>query len=219
MSIITAMLLGGLAFASALIFRTRGDRHWAAIGAISVASLALLLILNGLYVSTAVDVGDLLLLVIGLVAAAEAFGLPRSLAARLGIGLRSRDWEFDRKLSDLLRPLEPVLHGREPETRDEAFGNRRSAVIVDWRTTLTALAHLKPPDDRWRALTSTYATILRARLDAIQGDPSGTAPPSIVQMTEAADIERERLRASYRAEADRLVRSSLVGRLLGRHRD
>lgn len=219
MSIITAILLGCLAFASAVIFRTRGDRYWAAIGAISVASGALLWIRNGLYVSAAVDVGDLLLLVIGLIAAAEAFGLPRSLAARLGIGLRSRDWEFDRKLSDLLRPLEPVLDGREPETRDEAFGNRRSAVVDDGRARLTALARLKPPDDRWRALTSTYATILRARLDAIQGDPPGAAPPSIVQMTKAAEIERERLRASYRAEADRLIRSSLVGRLLRRPRD
>jgi hypothetical protein len=219
MSIISAALLVGAGVVSVAAYRTRKDRFWLVLGATFAVGLVLSLLRNGLNASVSVDIGDGLIFVVGLFAAAEAFGLPRGLAVRIGIGLRSREWEFDRKLADLLGPLDLLLEGHPPGIGEEASRDRDNAPIEDGRARLEALARMKPPDDDWRALTSKYATIYAAHLDAARRNPPSAVPPSIVQLAEEAAMELERLRVLYRADADRLYRSSLAVRLLHKRRD
>ena len=218
MSLVTAALLGALALLSIAAFRARGDRFWAALGLICGVGLALVLIQNGVDTSASPTIPDALLAATGGVAAAEAFGLPRWLAARLGIGLRSREWEFDRTLTDLLRPLNRRLEARPVEVQPTALGNWRSGVVKDGRATLARLAQLTPPNEEWGAMAATYAEVYGALLDAVNNESHDAFAPSIGTLTHAANLERERLRESYRAESERLIQSSRLARLLRTHR-
>jgi hypothetical protein len=219
MSVTSVAVLVGAAVLSFAAYRNRRERFWIVLGAIFAIGLVLSLIRNGLTTSIQVDIGDAMVFVVGVVAAAEAFGLPRRLAAPLGLGLRSRQWEFDRKLADLARPLGPLLEGLSLDAGEGGLSGWDSAAVEDGRARLAAIARLKPPDERWRALTTSYLKIYGAYLDSIESSSPGHVSPSVEAMTKAADEELQQLRASYRADADRLAKASIAARLLGKRRD
>lgn len=176
--------------------------------------LVLVLLRKGVDGTVFVSLEDVPIALLAAVAGAEFFGLPRPLAVRLGIGFRSRQWEYDRKLTALLGPLNLRLGlrpGSEPSGDMTAW---RTAVMKDGRARLQRLKRLQPPDDPWRALTTSYASIYTAILDLIDEGDTVTDPQTVASMTGAANQERERLRASYRSEAASLLQGSRLARIL-----
>lgn len=213
-SVVTAVLLGVLIILAVAAYRRRGDAFWAVMATLAGGGLVLVLLLKGVDGDVFVSLEDVPIALVAAVAGAEFFGLPRPLAVRLGIGFRSRQWEYDRTLTALLGPLNVRL-GIRPES--ELSGDMtawRTAVMKDGRARLQRLKRLQPPDDPWRALTTSYASIYTAILDAIAEGDTVSDPQTVASMTSAANQERERLRARYQSEAAALLQKSRVTRIL-----
>lgn len=219
MSPITAGLLAALTLLSAMAFRRRRDWFWAVLALISGGGIALLLIQSGLAATTTARVEDAFLLAVNAILAAEVFGLPAGLASRIGIGLRSREWEFDQTLSELLKPLDRGLQERPVGGGPDTITNWRARVLHDGRVRLRRLARLRPPNRAWSRLTEIYGRIYSAHLDAIEREDQADVLTSIAPLTHWANAEHERLRTAYRAESEHLIQRSIAAKLLRRGRE
>lgn len=219
MSPITGALLAALALLSAMAYRRRRERFWAALALISGGGVSLLLIRSGVSGTTTTTIEDVLLLAVNVIVAAEVIGLPAGLAARTGIGLRSREWEFDQTLTKLLKPLDRNLNERPAGGAPAILIEWRARVLRDGRMRMRRLSQLRPPNQQWSKLTGTYANIYSAHLDAIERDYQSDVSASVAQMTQWANAEQARLRAAYRAESERVIQRSLAARLLRRGRE
>jgi hypothetical protein len=141
---------------------------------------------------------------------------PDPVARRIGIGLRSRQWEYDRALRELLQPLNELMRHDRQNRAAEAKAAWLNALARDGGRRLERLRHLKPPDDEWAALPATYgesyATVMRLYRDG--GSPDEWA--AIEQQNREVTAERERLRAKYRSAAAELSSGRIARFIRGR---
>lgn len=216
MTVLTASLLGVLTLLSATAYRRRGDRYWLALGALAGGGFALSVWRYGIEMGFPVTIVDVLIGLVVAFATVEVVGLPTRIAVQLGVGLRSRHWEYDRSLTALLHPLNVKLAERPDGESPVEEMRWRADVLRDGRARLLRLGRLQPPDDEWRAMTKTYADIYRIHLDAIANYDSDVDPRWANAMTETADQERERLREQYRLEAGSILAASRLARFLRR---
>jgi hypothetical protein len=150
------------------------------------------------------------------VTAAEAFGLPLPIARRIGIGLRSRQFEYDRALSDLLLPLNEQIEREPLGVQTVARAAWLARLVRDGGKRLSRLERLKAPDEDWATLTATYLRIYGAliRMHAGQGPPGER--DAMVELIRTATAERERLKAKYRLNAADLGSGRLARLIRGR---
>lgn len=217
MSLITALLLAALTLTAGVAYRRRGDRWYA--GLAMVAGLGLLIFtararVTGIHPTVSVGLLDIAALVVLVVVAAEAFGLPMVLAKRLGFGLRSRDWEFDRQLRSLLRPLNEVLQSHPSPENRVAYDTWRRDFIRQARRRTARLRRLHPPSEQWASVAAAYADIYDAIADLYRTGDSPEKRAIIKTRTTAVDRERELLRTAYRAKAATILGQSSMARLL-----
>ena len=209
------LLLVGLSFAGILAYRRRRDPSFGLIAALGVIGLVVGFSVHVASRQSAVLI-DLALAVVVAVVAAEAIGLPEPVAKRLGVGLRSREWEYDRALARLLRPLNEVLAQAPADTRDPEFEGWRERFLRNGRERLDQLRRHHAPDPEWAALARSYADIYGEIVERISRDPSPVWPARLTAAVDAADEERRRLRAKYRDEAAAVLAESRAARLLRR---
>jgi hypothetical protein len=163
-----------------------------------------------------IGLDDVGLALLAVVVAAEAFGLPSPIARRIGIGLRSREFEYDRTLSDLLLPLNELIEHEPPRDRAEARSAWQAQLVRDGGRRLLRLERLRAPDDEWAALTASYALIYATLLRLHAGQSRPAERNDVAEMVRATTSERERLRAKYRSEAAALGSGRVARFIRGR---
>lgn len=144
---------------------------------------------------------DLAVVLGGLFFAAEFFGLPTPVARRLGIGLRSRQWEFDVAMYDIVKGFADLLSaypGPELVADDQAW--RRRALCEGHRL-VARLNRLHPPDEGWAQLRDGYRVLYQAILaDLASADHARRSEEFGIRAKEIEKRHAE-LRQRYRAEA------------------
>jgi hypothetical protein len=212
-TIVGAGLLGTLAVFGAVAYRRRDDKQYLIVCGVGVIGF----VIGALawFGGRAKTVGpfDLVLAACLFVVVAEAVGLPAPLAKRLGVGFRSREWEYDRALARVIARIQelsrlPAQGGcpgprSEPRTHD------------DQRRLIARLRALRAPDERWRQLTDAYADAYEAWFEIVEAsafDRLGDLEATI----RALHAERERLRAEGRARAAAILAESRAARLFRR---
>ena len=213
MALSTVLLLALLTVAAGLAYQRRRDRFYFALAMVGAFAIIVGLV-SGVEFSVRVDP-----LVIGLVAvvtvvAAEAFGLPEPLAVRLGFGVRSREWEYDRELTSLLHPLNQMIATQPDPSREADYLRWRELFLSEGERRLTTLRDRRAPTADWARLTASYQEIYARILELYR---IGESPPLVEEinaMSRAADREREALRRSYRTAARELLRRSPTRRML-----
>lgn len=212
---LTIVGLALIAVFSWIAFTRRRDRYWALLALLSVAGLALIFGTGRAQARVTLGPFEVAGLVLAAVAAAEALGLPDPIAQRLGIGLRSREWEFDRSISDVLQSLNDLID-REPPHEDlgaRAAWVRQLRRVGERR--LSRLARLHPPDDRWAMLAGDYSQIYRKLIELHSGEEDHEAADGVAVRIGRATAQRDQLRAAYRADIEKRG-SGRMARLLRR---
>jgi hypothetical protein len=180
---------------------------------LSGGGLALSLLRNGVASDVSVNLGDLLLVLVLVVAGAEAFGLPRPLAMRLGIGFRSRAWEFDHRIYRYKERLDRLLLAYPSPPDWTRYRRWQSRVARDGRVLLRKMASLHAPDGDWASVRDDYVGLYDGILTGIANDHPPDDPQTFERGTEIA-LRADRLRITYRAEAESLLQQSRAARIL-----
>lgn len=159
-------------FASSLLATGRSSRDWFW----SIAGLGLL----GAVILMAVSDGIRPVLAAGPITASTAtgallagslfwakrLGLPRPVARHLGIGLTSRALRFDRRVSELRRPIAEAIR----VAQEEPTG--RGAVLPSARAHVRWVRAVTAPDADWGALRDDIADGDEASIDLLSSDAS-----------------------------------------------
>jgi hypothetical protein len=156
-----------LATAYLAIGRSYRERFWLAAGLFVLGVAAFLIVRDGLrwIVIAGPITGSVALaaLLIGSLSWAQVLGLPRPLAIRLGVGLKSRALMFNNRLLDHRRRSADAVRIAQQDP------SRRAVALDEARVQLGRLRALRTPDSEWRGLRNdiadddeTWINLLRA---------------------------------------------------------
>jgi len=136
---------------------------------------------------------------------AQAVGLPLPLARRLGFGLRSREWEYDRSLFDILDGFNRLLEaypGKENAQANQRWGrtvlDRGPALVV-------RLRRMRAPNPAWDELTQAYADLYELILMNLREGEDPERRAMIDRQGWVLKDRREALRRAYREVANRTM--------------
>lgn len=171
---------------------------------LALAALASLLLAFDVlrYPQTTLQVGlfDVVLLFVVIAMIAHVQGLPISIARRLRIGLRSREWEFDRRLHIYREQLDTELSSY-PSSRDwSEYGRWKRRTLSRGGKLLSGMRSLGPPDESWAHLRDGYVDLYDEILGRINVDDPPDDTYTMVRGTELKN-EAAALRIQYRQAA------------------
>lgn len=213
---LTIVGLALIAVFSWIAFTRRRDRYWALLSLLSVGGLVLIFGTGRAQARVTLGPWEVAGLVLAAVAAAEALGLPDPIAQRLGIGLRSREWEFDRSISEALQALNDLI-GREPLRANRAawaaWGHQLRRI---GERRLSRLVRMHAPDDRWAMLARDYSQIYRELIELRVGEADHEAADRVAVRITRATAQRGQLRAAYRADIEKRGSGRMARLLRGR---
>lgn len=213
MSLPTAILLGLLTLVSYVAFSRRRDRFYLLLGGISAAILVVAASFARIeFQPRAPDIGAAVLLVVLGVVTAEAFGLPLAIAKRVGFGLRSREWEYDRQLTRLLAPLNDLISGQPSSQVSPEYESWRAQFVSEADRRLSKLHRMRAPDVAWRDLTSAYIEIYKSIVALYDDGASPGLRERVEELSRGADVRRAELRTAYRSHASETLRASRLAR-------
>ena len=201
---LTVVLLAAIAAAGALA-AWRHLRAAYAVAAILAGIWLVALVLTGSagHGLEAIGLADGLLVIVLIYLLVEAFGLPRSVADRLKIGRRSREWEFDRALRRAVEPFNRIM-AEHPGVDDIGSYERwRARLLRETPRIARRIRRLHAPTTEWRSLADRYADLSEEVAAAYR---EGRDPSDRV-LTAGASLlaERDRLRQAYRAGASHVA--------------
>lgn len=191
------LVLAGLAFAEG---PSRGTRGWRRIAFLAIGGVVLSVILRGGIDTESLfndpPVIDLVVVLAAMAIAVDLVGLPLPVARRLRLGLHSREWEFDRRLSALTNDARRAV---QDAASDAARPERELPPII------ARIAVLPAPDGDWAAVRDGWASAWQRYLDLLE-EPTGAAAWEEALALQDQLIERtELLRVRYRADASRIL--------------
>ncbi len=191
------LALAGLAFAEG---PSRGTRRWRRIAFLALGGLVLSVILRGGIDTESLfhdpPVIDLVVVLAAMAIAVDLVGLPLPVARRLRLGLHSREWEFDRRLSALTNDARRAVQGA---ASDAGRPERELPPMI------ARIAALRAPDEDWTEVRDGWASAWQRYLDLL-GEPSGAAAWKEALALQDHLIERtEVLRVRYRSDASRIL--------------
>lgn len=214
-TIVGGGLLVALAILGVLASTRRGDRYYLVLAALGAVGAAITVVRSMEGGVAFIGLFDLPAALVVFVVAAEALGLPAPVAKRLGVGFRSRAWEYDRALARVVSPLyEPLFGESPPDPGRDAAAPVRERRVRDGRRQVARLRALRAPDEDWRSLTNRYADAYEAVLEAVASASASSDRAELERRILLLHRERDRLRAKYRAEAAQLLAGSRAARLL-----
>ena len=163
MSLPSLVLLSGvIGLGGAAAFRYR-NRWYAALAGAAGFAIATRVALGQVDVrSMAIELSDVPVTFALAYLAAELFGLPRAVAVRTGIGLKSPEWEFDRALIRLNDRVNRALEGDPRDGATDAYARWRERFLADASRSVADLRSLRPPDRDWGELAEGYALLTEA---------------------------------------------------------
>ena len=135
----------------------------------------------------------------------DLIGLPPSIARRVRIGLRSKEWEFDRQLHQQKKLMDKAIARYPSDATWESYNQWKSGFAAAGDRALRRMRALKPPDAEWGDLRSGYVELYEEILSRVVDDEP---PDEAAIITRGAQL-RDRgdaLRARYRAAAQALLR-------------
>lgn len=137
--------------------------------------------------------------------AAQAFGLPLPLARRLGLGLRSREWEYDGRLFAVLGEFNRLLEAYPG--KDDAQANQHwGRTVLDRGPALVVRLRKMPvPNPAWGELTREYADLYELILRNLSEGERPERRAMIDEQGRALQDRREALRREYRQTAKRIL--------------
>jgi hypothetical protein len=213
---VTSVELSLVALLSFVAYRRRRDRLWALLVMLCAGGLILLLLTGRLATRPTFGLAEAAGVLLTAVIAAEAFGLPTPIARRVGVGLRSKEWEFDRTLAHLLRQLNGEIERAQAASQIEPGLAWRERLRHAGQRGLARLIRLRAPDDNWADLAKLYARIYEDLIDVYVGERGDTMEAEIAERSSLAAAERARLRAQYKAEIERLGAGRVARLVRGR---
>ena len=136
------------------------------------------------------------------------------MANRLGIGLRSREWEFDRKLHRLLEPINQAINaeprsGSAPER--DAWQHR---LLSDIDVRLERLDRLRAPTEEWSTVAAAYHDVYESIADVYRTGEDPTSRAEIKTRSAAVTARREALRTAYREGAANRLGANRMARIM-----
>jgi len=185
--------------------RRRDEPFYAALAAVAALGLAFAALTGRLDASSwNVDLIDMIITSGVVLLGAQLWGLPLPIARRLGIGLRSREWEFDRKLYPIVAEFRELLldyPGPTPISANQAWAAK---VVANGDRLLVRLRSLTPPDANWDGLRNDYVALYEAILAGLLME---TAEDQEALKVRSREIERRHgeLRREYRARAEAIL--------------
>jgi hypothetical protein len=187
--------------AAAIGYRRTGAKLLAVLAAVAVG-LLLLDIARFRTVHVQVDVLDVILIAIAIGVVVHVQGLPYPVARRVGIGWRSREWEFDRGLHICREQLDKVLLAH-PSSADWAVYRRwQTDALRTGLRVVKKMESLSPPDDAWAHLRDDYVDLYKQILSLLANDEPPDDEYTTIRGTELrrrADALRLRYREAARA--------------------
>jgi len=182
------------------LWRRSHDRFWLLLAVLILVGTAVALFQRGLATDRLVSgpngaLGDVAILLLAAFFTADAVGLPRRVAIVTGIGLRSREWEFDRRFfQERVQFLESGTR-----LRDDPIG--REGVLEFARSHLRRITALRAPNRAWAELRDGLVAADRDWIALILG----TLPPDRMQDVkaahESANAKWARLQEQYRSDS------------------
>jgi hypothetical protein len=142
---------------------------------------------------------ELSLLILVLLLLADVQGLPRRLAAKLRFGLRSREWEFDRRLHIYREQLDSLLLAYRTSQDWSVYRRWQASVRRTGPQLVKRMRSLRPPDADWGQVRDEYADLYERIIALIDRDQSPDDELTLIRGTELKQLA-DRLRLKYRAE-------------------
>ena len=196
-SVASLLALAGLAFAES---RSHADREWRWLAVVALVYLAVTVVFRGGVVTEPLFgqgvVFDLAAASWAVLMAVDLIGLPLHLARRLHLGLRSREWEFHRRLFALTEKARRVV---ESPSANVDNGKRELLEIA------ARMRALKAPNEDWADLRDHWASMWEWYVADRDEDVEPRTREEYLA-SNAALIERTTvLSARYRADAARIL--------------
>ena len=196
-SVAISVVLAALLFAEG---PSRADGWWRRVAFLTLGGLALLLIVRGGIdtrdVLRAPSVFDVIQGACVLVVAADLAGLPLPIARRLGIGLHSREWEFDTRLYALIQEANRAV---------EEVNTGRVAAVQQLPRFVARIRSLRAPDEDWAAVRDGFALVFEQYADLLARNSEASAWDATLALNHDLTERTELLRARYRDKARRIV--------------
>jgi hypothetical protein len=136
---------------------------------------------------------DIPLILAAFVLAAEAIGLPDPVGRRLGFGLHSPEWEFDRRLVAAIGRFNQDLE----RAQRSADGSNRRQATSQASLSIKRIRELRAPDEDWQSLAELYAQICDLKLQHLTAHHPD-AEREIDSKQGIAARRHENLRSLYR---------------------
>ena len=191
-------LLWSLSAIALVGYRRKGERQYLIPALAGV--LATVPNLGGLpAVDTRFGPIELLLLVLVLLLLADVQGLPRPLAAKLRFGLRSREWEFDRRFHIYREQLDGLLLTYRTSRDWSVYRRWQATVLRTGPQLVNRMRSLQAPDDNWAQVRDDYANLYERVIGQVGRDEP---PDDELTLIRGTELKRnaDRLRLKYRAE-------------------
>ncbi len=166
-SVIIYVVLAALLFAEG---PSRADGWWRRVAFLALGGLAFLLIARG-GIDTrdllrAPSVFDVVVAACVIVVVADFVGLPLPIARRLGIGLHSREWEFDSRLYTLLQEANQAV---------EEVNTGRVEAIQRLPRIVARVRSLRAPDEDWAAVRDGFALVFEQYAELLARNSEASA--------------------------------------------
>jgi len=184
-------------------FRRR--RGWPFAVAAIVAGVALLRDLVQLpEVSWRIGILDIVLAGLVAVLVADVKGLPLSIARRVGLGFRSREWEFDDQLHRYKEALDRILMSYPHSAAWPEYVSWKLDALRRVSPTLRRMTAMRAPDVEWDRLRDDYVALYEGIFANIAHDePADNV--HILRVGQEIKERADRLRVEYRASAHALI--------------
>lgn len=137
--------------------------------------------------------------------AAQAFGLPLPLARRPGFGLRSREWEYDRRLFAVMGEFNRLLEAYPGKGNAPANQRWGQAVLDRGPSIVLRLRRMNAPSPAWGELTREYADLYELILRNLREGEDPERRAMIDRQGRVLEDRREALRRDYREAAKRTM--------------
>lgn len=147
---------------------------------------------------------ELSLLVLVLLLLADVQGLPGPLAAKLRFGLRSREWEFDRRFHIYREQLDGLLLTYRTSEDWSVYRRWQASVLQIGPRLVKRMRSLQAPDGEWAQVRDDYADLYERIIALVSRDES---PDDELTLVRGTDLKQnaDRLRLKYRAEMRKLL--------------
>jgi len=205
MQLTTDVLLWCLGIVGVIGFRRRGEKQYL-VPAIVGFTVPLLNLVHLPRVAIEFGAVDALLLVLVLLLVADVQGLPAPVARRTGYGIRSHQWEFDRRFHDYRADLDRLMLSYPAQPDWPSYRRWKADLLRRGPKLIARMRSLREPDGAWGDIRDEYVNLYEEILARVANDEypdDNYSQRRGTELKQRADALRLRYRTEVRAAASR----------------